>query len=191
MLPTWFLSTPFKRPRSHRSWSLPNITVCTGLPVYHGYQCTIATTANNLNTHTQTIMNTLQHEVVPDAFRQDVQTPLLTDGKEPLSSSRATCCVPTTTELPGASGLAPRNLCKGTFASQPQQPFRCVTISGVCSRGSLTAGILVLGTVYNHFPLGYTQTTTSIKHKKLLDFSLLGFLLPDLSLTAVLPGDCT
>lgn len=51
-------------------------------------------------------------------FPQDLQTPLLTDGKEAPSSRRATCCDPTTPQRP----VPPGSLCIEPLPPGPRSP---------------------------------------------------------------------
>lgn len=82
---------------------------------YLGYQCAIIITVNNLNTHAQLIMNTLQHEVLPDALLTRPPNIIL-DSWGPFSSMRATCRGPTTSMC---SWLRPASLRRASLLPIP------------------------------------------------------------------------
>lgn len=84
---------------------------------------------------------------------QDLQASLLTDSEEPLSSMRAMCCGPTTPQLPMPQAWLQAAL-QGAFPYQPQEPFRCITISRVHSQWqppSWQASPLGQGTTTSHW----------------------------------------
>lgn len=157
---------------------------------YLGYQCTIVTSINILNTYTETInyeystawstTQCISHKTSKHHCWQTAWSPLaLWEPRAVVPPLHSSLCL----------GLGSR--AKGAFASQPQEPFRCTTISGVGSQWQPHRWQASPWDKAWSLPPGLTHATAFIKQKELPDLSLLHFLLPDLPLTAVLPGDCT